>query len=145
MSSKFKDQVLEQRGIVGELTKRTYHPLQELDAVKARVDALIEEGFTAQFEDYSFADLAASISDEWPGKSEMALRNELWEELDAFLADTGLGYVSGGSSGSGTMELELSLVDVDLARERILNFVKDTKFATFNKFRVLSYAIPESA
>ncbi len=143
----FGDKVLEQHGTVGEFAERTYLPLEELGAVKARVSELIAEGFVeaGAFGGFAYVDLTAPTKEEWPSKAEYGLRNEFWEELDSFLADRGLGYIDGASGGSGTMELGLNLVDLDLAKSAILDFVEGTKFAEFTRFIVLDHEDFEAA
>lgn len=129
----FKDQILEQRGFVGEETPRTYHPLDQRDEVFARVDALLNDGFVNadEFDGFRSLEIAAPVSEGFASGKEFDFRNEFWDVLDAFLADTGLGSVIGASSGSGTMELETEVVDVEKAKSAIVEFIQGTKFASF--------------
>lgn len=134
----FADQVLEQTGVVGEKAERIFHDPSQLDMLKARAGEWHAAGFSGMSE--TLVVLSAATMDDFPSRDEMALRNALWEELDEFLADRGLGSISGASGGSGTMDLDLELIDVDLGVSAVRAFVAGTDYAGFTKFEVCDFS-----
>lgn len=134
----FPDQILEQKGVVGEKAERVFHDSSQLDMLKTRAGEWHAAGFSGMPE--TLVVLSAPTVEDFPSRDEMALRNALWEELDEFLADRGLGSITGASSGSGTMDLDLELIDVDLGVSAVRAFVSGTDYAGFTKFEVCDYS-----
>lgn len=135
---RFGDQILEQNGPVGEIASRVFVDASLLSEVKSRVEQLRQEGFVElkDFGDVYLATLGAKVEDQFASSDELSLRNALGDELDEFLADTGLGSICGASTGEGRMEVDLLLVDYQLAESAIRDFVEGTKYKGFNDLKI---------
>jgi hypothetical protein len=68
---------------------------------------------------------------------ELALRHEIEETLGEFLEQKKLGSVSGGSMGSGTMEVFCELDDLAKGKRAILKYLKDNDYPTPINFHVV--------
>ncbi len=55
----------------------------------------------------------------WGGLDDLDFRNEIWNELEAWLFWSGNGDVSGGDIGSGTVNLFLDVIDLEMAVQAI--------------------------
>jgi hypothetical protein len=60
-------------------------------------------------------------------------RYALQERMDETLGWTGLGHCDGGSIGSGTMEVAVVVVDVDLAKRVIAADLRGTPFQDYTR------------
>jgi hypothetical protein len=63
-------------------------------------------------------------------------RHALQQRMDDTLGWTGLGHCDGGSIGSGTMEVAMLVVDVDLAKRTIAADLKGAPFQGYTRIRV---------
>jgi hypothetical protein len=131
---------LEQHGIVGEIAPRQFHDPEKREEIEMRMQDYLNDGFKKDTDFCTFTGmfLYAPVEGEFANSTEMKLRNAFWNDLDEFLADTGLGYVTGASQGSGTMELDMEVVDSELAQKAILSHFSKTKYSSFNKFKIFS-------
>ena len=102
-------------GQVGEYGERNTFSIKE--AVVSYENAL-SQGFVELDEenDLHFVLLQSKVTGWFANLRELKLRNQFWEDVDEILALTGLGFIDGASSGSGSMELDIWTVDVSILK-----------------------------
>lgn len=99
--------------------------------VQKELDGKIEEGYAELDEDkVAFLEIAYKI-DGFGTEQDLDKRHMLEDRLEEILGWTGLGEVDGGSIGSGTMEVGCSVVDFDIAKKVIEQYLKDTEFGDY--------------
>jgi hypothetical protein len=101
--------------------------------VQKEIDAKLKEGY-AEFDDHKMAFLEVEyIIDGFGTDEDLDKRHRLENHLDELLGLTGLGYVDGGSIGSGTMEAGCIIVDFDIAKKVIEESLKNTEFGDYSR------------
>jgi hypothetical protein len=101
--------------------------------VQKELEAKLKEGYAAfNEENYAFLELEYKI-DGFGTEQDLDKRQRLEEKLDEILAWTGLGHTDGGSIGSGTMEVGCMVVDFDIAKRVIEEYLKNTEFGDYSR------------
>jgi hypothetical protein len=101
--------------------------------VQKEIDAKLKEGY-AEFDDDKMAFLEVEYFIDGFGTDEdLDKRHRLENHLHELLGSTGLGYVDGGSIGSGTMEAGCIVVDFDSAKKVIEENLKNTEFGDYSR------------
>ena len=125
------------QGIVGQQGKvgRT-HP-QYSSNVKGLIKSLIakkhQEGFI-EIDPSTFSFLEIEyIIDGHGTEEDLDKRHQLEEYIEHFLSLTGQGHNNGGSSGSGTMEVGASVVDFEIAKNSIENYLKNSIYGNYSR------------
>ena len=118
----FKDKIIEQYGIVGQPAPRGQHPVAIRANIQDRIDELLEEGYvdSSQFDKMAPLRVAGG---------EAAQAEPFVESLSEFLADRGLGLITGVQGNT----LDLSVVDTEIATTLISAFVAKGPFAGYSE------------
>lgn len=100
-------------------------------AVQKEIDEKINEGYR-EFDDngYSYLEIEYNI-ERFGTEQDLAKRHRLEEKMNEILGWKGLGYVDGGSIGSGTMEVGSIVVDFEIAKKVIEKELRDTEFGDY--------------
>lgn len=124
--------VTEHWGLVGERGQTREHPPgKTLDLVLAEAK---REGFS-KAESERFVIIEYKVNGMGTSK-DLEKRHALQERMDDTLGWTGLGHCDGGSIGSGTMEVAVVVVDVDLAKRIIAADLTGTRFQDYTRIYV---------
>lgn len=122
------------RGVVGQMAERGSAPT----AAKAAIDTTIQKFISLGFaeigeEDMTFLDIVFDIKDHFANNEEFGRRNALIENLDGFLALTGQGWVDGASSGMGTMEIGIQVVDAGIAKVSLHTWLNENGYENYRE------------
>jgi len=101
--------------------------------IQKEIDQKLADGY-AEFDEHDLSNLEVEYIIEGMGSPEdLALRHKLEEKLDNVLGWTGLGHVDGGNIGSGTMEVNCTVVDYEIARKVIEENLSNTEFEKYSR------------
>jgi hypothetical protein len=124
--------ITEHWGRVGELGQTREHPAgKTLDLVLAEAK---RNGFSGA-ESEHFVLIEYKVKG-MGTSDDLEKRHALQERMDETLGWTGLGHCDGGSIGSGTMEVAVVVVDVELAKRVIAADLKGTRFHDYTRIYV---------
>ncbi len=131
--------VIEHWGKVGERGETVTHKrrkrLSEDKSIEKVLSNARAEGFEPIARDNHTLLLIEFRIDGMGTPSELKKRHALQARMDETLGWTGLGRCTGGSIGSGTMEVECLVVDVKVAKKVIAADLKDTEFADYSQIK----------
>jgi hypothetical protein len=103
--------------------------------VQEEIDQKIKEGYgQVDEEDLVTLEVVYKIKD-MGTESDLTKRHNLESRLNETLGWTGLGYVDGGSIGSGEMEVCCLVVDFETAKQVIEKDLKGTEFSNFDRIQ----------
>jgi hypothetical protein len=99
--------------------------------VQKEVNGICKDGFVEAEEEYTL--LIEFIVDGMGSDADIEKRTRLQDRMNETLGWTGLGYCDGGSIGSGTMEVCCFVVDFDIAKQTIIEDLKNTEFENYTR------------
>ena len=116
--------IIVDEGQVGEMRDHQLFPIES----QTETDGLIRKRRSAGYTEISesqmtYHDIIFEISGSLADEEELDHRNLIWDELDAFLAVTGQGWTDGASSGLSTMEIGVVVVDADVMKASVANWI----------------------
>ncbi len=110
------DMICIDTGVLGQMAKRMQIHAKDRAKADAMITDLMSQGFAEIDENaMPFLDVVWPVKEGFADAAEFEARNAALDRLDCFCALTGLGWVDGASSGSGTMEVGLQVVDLNIA------------------------------
>jgi hypothetical protein len=82
------------------------------------------------------------VSEGWGDTSDLDFRNEIWDYLDRFVFWTGNGSITGGDTGSGTVNLYFETLIPEMAVDTVVNALQGKKTERAYKIILLSNESP---
>lgn len=123
--------IIGQRGQDKKVTSGLFSNFRK--TVQKELDEKLKQGY-AEFDEEKLAFLEVEYKIDGFGKEQdLDKRHRLEEHLNELLGWTGLGYVDGGSIGSGTMEAGCIVVDFETAKKVIEDNLKGTEFGDYSR------------
>ena len=94
----------------------------------------VAAGFAPPSEDdWTVLSVEYGLAGRFASSEELDLRHDLEDRLGETLGWTGLGFCDGGSSGMGTMEVCLFVIDAAVAERVIRDDLAGTRFAGYSR------------
>ncbi|GHS94278.1 hypothetical protein AGMMS49949_08020 [Alphaproteobacteria bacterium] len=101
--------------------------------IKKEIQKYLDDGYEEINEDDYKILLVEYKIDGLGSELDLEKRHKLEDFLNNDLGWTGLGFVDGGSIGSGTMEVCCFVVDFDIAKKVIENKLQKTEFSDYSR------------